>query len=65
MLVNIIDAQHNNATVSIAAMPFITNHLSEILTMFNIPHEVNPTIAYRDPISAQLFVIHPQTRKQL
>ncbi len=65
MLVNIIDAHHNNQTISIAAMSFITNQILDILTEFQIPYEVNPTVTYRDPINAQLFVIHPTMRKRL
>jgi hypothetical protein len=65
MLVHIVEAEHNNEVHRLAVMPYLKDHIVQLLDSFEIPCRTTKAIVYHDYFTAQSFVVHPDTHEQL
>jgi len=65
MLVFIIQAKSENDTHTIAVMPYMKDHIAELLDTFKIPFNITQAFVHYDAFTGNAYVVHPETRKQL
>jgi len=65
MLVFIIQAKSENDTHTIAVMPYMKDHIAELLDTFKIPFSVAQAFVYYDAFTGNNFVVHPETHERL